>query len=143
MTAILVNDSAALRAFIRALRLGRDISQRELADHLGLSLRAFQGWEAGETEKIDANLFLRAVAYLQGPSDLRGLSYASAAEGRELAERWLRGQGAEIQQEIAELQRLAPNRRLQAADILDRLADLADRGIALPEALRIVSSELR
>ena len=57
---------AAIRTYIRELRKRRNVSQKELADHIGLSLRAFSDWETGKSDDLKAMLFIKAILFLNG-----------------------------------------------------------------------------
>ena len=54
----------ALQVYLRELRVGRGISQEELAKGIGLSRRALIHWEQGETEGIKDGPLFRAVDIL-------------------------------------------------------------------------------
>lgn len=76
----------AIRAYLRALRIGRNICQDELGDAIGLSRQALNEWEKGRTYDLKGSALLGAVEYLQGKlADIGVLSHASADRGIELA----------------------------------------------------------
>lgn len=62
MDAIPTND--ALRVYMRVLRKGRDKTQAEFADAIGLSLRAYTDWERGRTRTVKDNVLSRMVDVL-------------------------------------------------------------------------------
>jgi transcriptional regulator with XRE-family HTH domain len=76
----------AVRAYLRELRVGRQVSQDELADAIGLSRRALIEWEMGRTEDIKTGIVLRAIQHLSGVAgDLMELLDATVDRGVELA----------------------------------------------------------
>lgn len=136
----------AIRAYVRTLRDGR-ATQQEVADHLGLSLRAFLGWERGETEDLKGPVLLRAVKFLTGSIDGDVLEQlvsegADEARGRDLALKWLNAQPSDVRASIHALHRRPGHQRGIAAKMLNRAADLIDQGENPQRALRIASDEI-
>lgn len=83
-----------VREYLRTVRKEKDVRQRELAEVAGISLRAFQDWEAGKTDDLKGSLLIRIMSYLQVPFEhIRLLTESSATpdEGHQLAEQWLQG----------------------------------------------------
>lgn len=58
-------STESLRRYLRLLRNERGASQKELADAMGLSLRALVDWESGKTDDIKSIPLARALAFLQ------------------------------------------------------------------------------
>jgi transcriptional regulator with XRE-family HTH domain len=76
----------AVRGYLKELRLGRHVSQDELADAMGLSRRALIDWETGKTEDLKGGPLLRAIEYLRGEiTDLKILAEESFEKGVALA----------------------------------------------------------
>ena len=55
-----------LRRYLQILRKKRGVSQKDLADAMGLSLRAIVDWETGSTDDIKSVPLTRALEFLQG-----------------------------------------------------------------------------
>lgn len=58
-----------IRLYLRELRKLRNISQRKLAEQIGMSLRGFSDYELGKTEGLKTSMFIRAVVCLGGEWD--------------------------------------------------------------------------
>lgn len=87
----------AMRTYVATLRRGRGVSQKDLADRIGMNARTYLSWETGETQDIKAPYLLRAVEVLSGSADhLMRLAddRLGAEEGRKLAEVILEGLAA-------------------------------------------------
>jgi transcriptional regulator with XRE-family HTH domain len=80
--------SAALRHYLRQLRLARRVSQKALAGAMGLSLRALLDWEMGKTEDLKSSALVKAVAHLQASiTDASTLLLAPDATEQDVSER--------------------------------------------------------
>lgn len=80
----------AVRGYLRELRVGREISQDELAEVMGLSRKALIDWEMGRTGDIKSTPLFKAVEYLRGAiSDIAQLANESLERGVELAKQRL------------------------------------------------------
>lgn len=80
------NVMEAVRAYLRELRIGRQISQDDLADAVGLSRQALIDWEMGRTKDIKSGSLLRAIEHLRGAlTDIGTLIDASIETGLALA----------------------------------------------------------
>lgn len=55
-----------LRKYLRLLRNERSASQKDLADAMGLSLRALVDWESGKTDDVKSIPLSRALTFLKG-----------------------------------------------------------------------------
>lgn len=76
----------AVREYLKALRMGRGMSQDALADAVGLSRRAWIDWESGKTEDIKTGVMVKAIRAVQGAiADVEALADASIDEGIRLA----------------------------------------------------------
>ena len=70
-----------IRTYLRELRKLKNISQRELAEQIGMSLRGFSDYELGKTEGLKGAMLIQAVVYLDAAwSDLIDLSRPDATE---------------------------------------------------------------
>ncbi len=81
-----------MRAYLREVRIQRGISQRALAEAMGLSLRALIDWESGKTDDLKSTSLFRATSFLRASlDDIRALIEAGAGEeeGRQRATVWL------------------------------------------------------
>src|SRR5436305_346224 len=83
----------AVTAYLREIRSQKDISQKALADAMGLSLRQTNRWETEGTEGIKADALMRAVSFLgasiQHVMTLFAREDATAEDGQRLALEWL------------------------------------------------------
>ncbi len=50
---------------MKAWRKRLDITQAQAADVLGVSVRTYQGWEAGRTERLQKKVFRLAMAHVE------------------------------------------------------------------------------
>lgn len=87
--AVRMASGDGLRAYLRRLREGRDITQDVLADAMGFSRRALIDWELGETRSIKEKQLIRAMKYLG--ASIEDIDYlidsdATTEEGIERAE---------------------------------------------------------
>jgi transcriptional regulator with XRE-family HTH domain len=81
-----------MRAYLREVRIQRGVSQRALAEAMGLSLRALIDWESGKTDDLKSTSLFRAASFLRASlDDIRTLIEAGADEaaGRQRATAWL------------------------------------------------------
>lgn len=70
-----------IRTYLRELRKRRGISQKTLAEHIGMSLRAFSDYELGKTEGLKGAMLIQAVLYLDAAwSDMIDLARPDATE---------------------------------------------------------------
>jgi transcriptional regulator with XRE-family HTH domain len=84
----------ALRAYIREIRIGRKVTQDELAEAMGLSRRTLIDWEMGRTEEVKSVPLFRAISYLgasAGDVHYLALAGSNAEEGRKMAQARLQG----------------------------------------------------
>lgn len=84
-----------IQAYLRAIRIGRSISQEHLAESIGMSRRALIDWEQGKTEGMrDARLF-QIIDMLQAAVHhvyyLGTHPEVSAEQATAMAEAWLKG----------------------------------------------------
>lgn len=94
MAVVEMNDMDAVRAYIRELRIGREMSQDDLGSVIGLSRQALNEWEKGRTYDLKGSSLLKAVEYLRGSFvDLGLLANASIERGIELARERLKAPG--------------------------------------------------
>lgn len=110
-----------LRAYLRALRMGRKETQAGLADAIGLSRRAYIDWETGETHELKTGPLIRAIIHLR--ASLRHVEHlvgssATAKEGAALAEEWL---GASAERRLQELSETDPGSVAKAIEDLRAL----------------------
>lgn len=126
-----------VQAYIKELRVGRRISQEELADIIGLSRRALIDWESGKTEGIkDAPLF-RAIDTLR--AGLHHVHYLAThpeitiEQAVSLARAWLQGDDildAEIQDFATQI-----HQRGKVAEALALIQELENDPSALDRLL--------
>lgn len=121
------NVMDAVRAYLREMRIGRRISQDELADAIGLSRRALIDWEMGRTEDIKSGAMIKAIAYLRGAvSDIATLVDASLDRGIELAKERLAIPTVQLseehQQQLQSLAQSIPEERV--GEVLALLEEL-------------------
>lgn len=80
----------AVTSYIRQIRLLKGVSQRTLADAMGLSARQVNRWETGHTPTVGVEAFLRALIFLDiQPNTLLELyagPQATAEDGQTRAE---------------------------------------------------------
>lgn len=106
----------AVAAYCRELRMYRGLTQRNLAQAIGLSERQYARWEAQQTG-INDEAMLKLVSVLQAPTDhIRYLLSEDVTEeqGKLFAQRWL----AEI---AAESQDMRDERIDRAQSLIDAL----------------------
>jgi transcriptional regulator with XRE-family HTH domain len=124
----------ALRGYLRELRDRQHISQKDLADRIGLSLRAFVDWETGKTEDLKGSLLVQAIKEVGASwKDIESFTADSTFDdGRAAALRWFAHQHLTVQDAGATLIRAAadhaPDQQAEAAALLRRLADLIETG---------------
>lgn len=117
----------AVREYLKALRMGRGISQDALADAVGLSRRAWINWENGETEDIKTGVMLKAIRAVQGAiTDVEALADASIDEGIKLARTRLAQPlvelSAEQQQRLGRIANAVPDESVdEALSLLETL----------------------
>lgn len=121
------NVMDAVRAYLREMRIGRRISQDELADAIGLSRRALIDWEMGRTEDIKSGAMIKAIAYLRGAVfDIATLVDASLDRGIELAKERLAIPTVQLseehQQQLQSLAQSIPEERV--GEVLALLEEL-------------------
>lgn len=56
---------------VEAQRNGKKISQKEMADHLGLSMRTYQDWRLGNTKPQAAKAILEMLGMLEDDEIIR------------------------------------------------------------------------
>lgn len=127
----------ALRGYTRALRIGRDKTQADVAAHLGMPLSTYKDWEYGKTKDIKTPYLLRAVLYLRGSLEhLASLSMdATAEDGERLAELWVNSPLATAVEEA----RAAGDH--EALERFSRYLQLVARGVPAEAAAREVLGE--
>ena len=122
-----------MRAYLRELRVQRGVSQRALAEAMGLSLRALIDWESGKTDDLKSTYLFRVVAFLGASlDDIRTLVEAGAGEdeGRQRAMTWL-----------SQTQERPINRRVEDDDDDDALrAAIAEMRVELDRLAKRVDS---
>lgn len=134
----------AVRGYLRELRLGRAVSQDQLADAIGLSRKALIDWEMGRTEDIKTGVMLRAIRYLRGAvEDLGNLIDASIDEGIALAQRRLKQKdaqhpeagmlSAEEMEQVHQIAKAIPNENRQ--DMLELLETMGENPSKLQQWL--------
>lgn len=78
----------AIRSYLRALREAQGISQKAVADTLGIQVVSWGRQERGESEEITADMLFKAMRFLKGSfRDLQELAAdgADTSRGAELA----------------------------------------------------------
>jgi transcriptional regulator with XRE-family HTH domain len=120
----------ALRGFISHLRKEQDVSQRALAEAIGVARGTYIAWETGETKDLKVPLMVRALRFFGVPLDhLEGLATVDTEEeGRELADKWLK---------------LSPEERAQQERIHTKFRRVVELGDKDPEKLEQVVERLR
>ncbi len=108
----------AVRGYLRELRVGRQISQDELADAMGLSRKALIDWEMGRTGDIKSTPLFKAIEYLRGAfTDIAQLANESVERGIEIARQRLEAEPSYFTEEQqAQIQAIAstiPEDRLE------------------------------
>lgn len=85
-------EVTAVTAFLREYRLLKKISQKALAEAIGLSPRQTNRWERGRSQLKEEQL-LRAMHYLKIPmaaiTELITKEEATAEDGRKAAREWI------------------------------------------------------
>lgn len=82
----------AIRAYLHAIRHARKISQRTLAERIGLSERAWIDWETGKTADLKASVLIKTVAILGASlGDVAQLLEMDADSGTQAAQRLIEG----------------------------------------------------
>jgi len=84
--------SDALRGYLSHLREENKVSQKTLADAMGIARNTYIAWETGETKDLKVPLMIRAMRFLHVPLEhLDELADAETEEqGRAIAESWLK-----------------------------------------------------
>jgi len=67
---IMAPVSKTAREYVRSERMRRGITQKQMADHMGIALRTYTDWENGRTKTIKGHLLGLALGYLQAPPDV-------------------------------------------------------------------------
>ena len=79
-----------LRMYIKTLRVGRGLSQPELARQAGMVESTYVAWERGSTKTIKEHLLRRVLRVLQGAREhLDMLDRMTEGEARAMALEWL------------------------------------------------------
>lgn len=120
--------SDALRGYIVELRTQQGVSQKTLAEAMGIARNTYIAWETGETKDIKTPLVVRAIKYLGGLLDHLALLESAEEQGRTVAREWLA---------------LSPEERQQLARVeskLRRVIELSDKD---PDRLEQVIERLR
>jgi transcriptional regulator with XRE-family HTH domain len=129
-------SAVALRAYIRTLRDLRGITQKQVAQAIGLPYRTYVDWEGGSTAELRGSPLVRAIDFLKGSwDDVRQLvrEDVTEAQGRQLATDVL------TQEEREGLKQLASSiPDDQVAEVLDRIKQLRSD----PAALTRLNSEI-
>jgi transcriptional regulator with XRE-family HTH domain len=120
----------AVRGYLRELRVGRHISQDELAGVMGITKQALLDWEKGRTQDIKTGPMLKAVEYLRGKlEDIAELVDASVERGVALAYQRLADPPVQLteeqQRQLHNAANAVPEERLQ--EVLHLLEDLQER----------------
>lgn len=69
MQGMLPMSADALRAYLRTLRDGRDLTQEQVAQAIGLAYRSYVDWELGTTKELKGTFLIRIVQLLRGSWD--------------------------------------------------------------------------
>lgn len=118
-----------VQAYLRELRIGRKISQEELADAIGLSRRAYLDWESGKTEGIKDTPLFRAIDMLK--AGLHHIHYLAThpetpiEQAVLIAKAWLKGNDildTEVQEFVANIKQ--SGKVAEALDIIQQLEEL-------------------
>lgn len=120
--------SDALRGYIIELRTRQGVSQKALAEAMGIARNTYIAWETGETKDIKTPLVVRAIRYLGGLLDHLALLDSAEDQGRTVAREWLA---------------LSPEERQQMARIESKLRRVIALGEEDPERLEQVVERLR
>jgi transcriptional regulator with XRE-family HTH domain len=130
-----IGPMAGVRGYLRRLRQERHVSQKDLAEHIGLSRRALIDWETGKTRTIKSEPLYQAVEYLDGSADqineLLGQLEVTEADGESAALNWLRRDQIVYMDEI-----IATTSPDDLAEIIAELRNEYQRDSSLVETLR-------
>lgn len=66
MQGMIPMSADALRAYLRALRDGRDMTQEQVAQAIGMVYRSYVDWELGTTKELKATFLIRIIQLLHG-----------------------------------------------------------------------------
>jgi len=122
--------SEALRGFISHLRKEQKISQKALAEAIGIARGTYIAWETGETKDLKVPLMVRALQFFGVPLErLEAIGEAETEdEGRQIADDWLK---------------MPPDERAQAERIRTKFRAIVEIGEQDPERLEQVIERLR
>jgi transcriptional regulator with XRE-family HTH domain len=131
-------SAAALRGYVKTLRVKRGATQAELAEHIGMPLTTYKDWERGVTKDIKTPFLLRAVQFLRGSIDqVAGIPEGATAEdGARLADQWL---NSPLAPAVAEAEASGDAAALER---FNRYLSLVAGGMAPDDAARAVLAEL-
>lgn len=95
--------SDALRGYIVEMRTRQRVSQRAVAEAIGIARNTYIAWEKGHTKDIKTPLVVRAVRFLGGMLDHLALLESAEEQGRQVAREWL-ALPAEQRQQMARIE---------------------------------------
>jgi transcriptional regulator with XRE-family HTH domain len=135
-----------LRAYVVALREGRNFTQNAVADGTDVKRRTYIAWENGETKKLDLDVARDVVAFLGGAWEhLKDIHLKTAEEARAMAEHWLglsdeeRELATSAAQKLHRLVALADD---DPAQLESLLRDIRDRARNDPQLMDLLSGFL-
>lgn len=120
----------ALRGYLSHLRVEKKVSQRTLAEVMGIARNTYISWETGDTKDLKVPSFIKALRFFEAPLEhLEQLAdVETEEEGRRIADEWLR---------------MPPDQQAQVARMQAKLGRIIELGEKDPERLEQIVSRLR
>ena len=120
----------ALRGYISHLREENKVSQKTLAEAMGIARNTYIAWETGETKDLKVPLMIRAMRFFRVPLEhLEELADAETEDqGRQIADTWLK---------------MTPEQQAQVSRMQTKLGRIIELGEQDPARLEQAVERLR